>query len=156
MGTDCKCARRIDHTAIGARLFDATVRFSTILWLAAEDPTIPSDALLAILEESTNDQLEQIFGPLPEYVIDELNINTGRNAWEFLADYLIQHNKLGLLVCAETPVRVYSEGRSVLSWGCYRQQWLYCESLEEGADKAIAWAEEQAAKDKEKSLGGAA
>lgn len=148
---------KIDHMGISRRLFDQTVRMAGMLWIASEDHTDPSEAMENLLEENTIIELEEIFGPLPEHVIEELNTSRARNAWEGLAEYLFDHNKLGLLILAETPVRKYSSETSCrLSWGHYRQQWIYCDSLEEGADKAIAWAEEQAAKDKEKSLGGAA
>lgn len=142
-----------DHAAIASRLFEHSVRFAGIIWLAAEDNTIPSDQLESLLEDNDNKELESIFGPLPEYVLDEFEGGSGaRDAWEFLSDHLQTNNQYSFLINAETPVRVHKDGRVTVSWGCYRTKWFYCESLEEGAEKAILWTNEMAEKDRDSNM----
>lgn len=81
---------------------------------------------------------------------------------EELAFQLDRHHLTGVLLQVATPVKEFykpDSGNCRYSWGHYHTTWVYGTTLDKAWKQATAWAKEQAASDKVRSLkkkGGAA
>lgn len=50
----------------------------------------------------------------------------------------------GILVRMDTPVKTYvAEGTSTMSWGHYRQDWIWAADIADAERQAVEWAKEQ-------------
>lgn len=151
---------------ISADFFDADVRVEVILCLgmgAANPEALPDtfsedffeDFLAGADHDSTH------LAPLTDH-IPGLAAFMGSAAFEDIeamqmADWFISHNVYGFLAKVATPVRKYfPDGLSYLSgWGHTRFTWIYADTIELLAERALAWAGKEVAEWKAAATGGA-
>ena len=118
-----------------------------------------SDEFQEFVSDCDDGKLSEIFGmDMPE-APDEDDEEDYRDIREYcgeVADVLQMERKEGLLVCAATPVRKYSDNGNVFysSWGHYVLKWFYTETLEDAELKAVEWAQELHNKAREKATAG--
>jgi hypothetical protein len=139
----------MNHSEIHEALFDNTVRFESVIYLAgalAQADSLPCD-LRELLEMEDDATLLQAFPGFPLALRYEEDCLI-----ELAAEWLIDANILGFLVKAATPVMTYHKesDTSYFSWGHYRTRWVYGESMDEVVIKVIGWAMEMRELEKSK------
>lgn len=139
------------HAEINEQLFDNTIRFESVIYLAgalAQADSLPDD-LRELLDDEDDKTIIQAFPGFPLSLRDDDDCFL-----EFAAEWLIDNQRLGFLVKAATPVMTYHKdsGGSHFSWGYYRTQWVYGETMDVVVTKAIAWADERREADKGKAI----
>lgn len=138
------------HSEIHEALSDSTTRFERVIYMAgalSQADSLPDD-LRDLLEDEDDETLLQAFPGFPLSLRDD-----GDCFLEFAAEWLIDNGRLGFLAKAATPVMTYHRGSksSSFSWGRYRTQWVYGETMDEIVAKAVAWADKQRAAEEEKA-----
>lgn len=130
------------HNEIHEALFDNTIRFEQVIYMAGAlgQADSPSQDLRDLLEEEDDETILQAFPGFPVDVLDDPDVGI-----EFSAEWLIDNDRLGFLAKVATPVMTYHKESecSSFSWGYYRTQWVYGETMDEVVAKAIAWADKQ-------------
>ena len=137
-------------TEIHEALFENTIRFETVIYLAgalSQADSLPDD-LRELLDEEDDATVAHAFHGFPLSLRDE-----GDCYLEFAAEWLIDNQRLGLLVKVATPVMKFDKKTesSMFSWGHYRTYWVYAETMDEVVSKAISWANERRAAEKVKA-----
>jgi len=150
---------------ISGDFFDADVRVEVILCLAmgaANPEALPdtfSEEFFDDFLAGENPHSTQL-KPLTDH-IPGLAAFMGSPAFETIeamemADWFISHNVHGFLAKVATPVRKYfPDGLSFLSgWGLTRFTWIYADTIELLAERALAWADNEVAAWKAAATGG--
>lgn len=124
------------HNDLLSQLSEETVRIDTLIHIGMS--INDGDAMADPLLDFWNDEDEEVIDAVFPDCIAECPCS---EVWEF-AEYLFSNNKLGFLAKVATPVmRVDKTTRSTqFSWGHYIVSWVYGETLEEVAEKGLAWA----------------
>lgn len=139
-------------TDIAQRLFDASVRFDKLIWLAASatDSGATSEDFRDFCENipdsvDESDPLLEALPTLKEYAEGDEYPDP-----EEVAQKLIWAHKVGYLALAATPVmRWWPDGQGAeFSWGHYNTKWLYGETPAAVAAAALKWAKRCRAKEK--------
>lgn len=132
----------MNHREITEALFEASVRFDHVIYLAgalSQGDSLPPGLSDFLIEEDGTTIGEALPG-LPQSFLTE-DDDTCR---EFVAEWLIDNGRLGFMVQAATPVMTRMSPTSRhFSWGYYSTQWLYGDTMEEVVSKAVDWARER-------------
>lgn len=140
----------MNHAQICEELFDLSLRFDHLIYLAAAmgDTYSLPEPLENLLDEEEYQRLAELFD-IPELA----KVEDGKLDSEQISEWLVELGRFGFLVQAATPVRRYtSPNCATFSWGYYHTQWFYAETLEEVISKAKQWAEAQDKADLDKYL----
>jgi hypothetical protein len=110
-------------------------RLGALFWLAA-----------VVANEYPPDPLEDFAEEGPEFweKVFELTDLEGYDRRDGFIEMLLDRELFGFLARVETPVITYAgdSGNCLgYSWGHYRTEWLYAETIEELKDKALEWIE---------------
>lgn len=138
----------MSHEKISRKMYDENLRIEKIVYLAGQlGESIAEDAK-DLLEDSSVEDLNDIFGTLPQYMIEA--IEDGHD--EEIASWLIDEGKLGYVVQFASPIRERFGGSKFfsMSWGYYRTKWIYGETIEETIRTGMNWAKSMSDKDMEK------
>lgn len=133
--------------------FDNSVRCGAVIFIAAEPCDAISETLRGFLDDVHGDRIDALLGPLPDWMKEQLAEVDGWQVWEDdLSQHLFRTGRLGVLMRAESPVYQYTSPSSAnFSWGHYRTEWVYGDTIIDAARAALAWADAQAEKDKAKA-----
>lgn len=108
---------------------------------------LPND-IQELVEGSTVEELEAVFGPIPDFVKEGIE----EGADNAVEEWLLEEEKLGFIIEMATPVKTWRNDHSAtFSWSQYYTQWVYGDTLEEALEKGFTWVEECRAKDKKKA-----
>lgn len=126
-----------NHSQVFEKLYDETTRVEKVIYLAGAMASGDSfsDDLREFFEEEDEDAIESCFGPIPDGVeLDEP---------EFVYEWLVDAQKFGFLVQVATPVmKPLGDGCTQFSWGHYRTEWVYGETLDSAIRLGLAWVAE--------------
>lgn len=129
------------HTEIHEALFENTIRFERVIYLAGalSQPDSLQDDLRELLDEEDDETVSQAIPGFPLSLRDDEDCFL-----EFAAEWLLDNQRLGFLVKAATPVMTYHKGSksSHFSWGYYSTKWVYGETMDEVVANVISWADE--------------
>lgn len=128
------------HEEINETLFDNSIRFESVIYLAgalAQSDSLPDD-LCELLDVETDETVSEAFPGFPLSLRDD-----GDCFLEFAAEWLIDNRRLGFLVKVATPVMTPVKGSSSLSfsWGRYRTKWIYADTMDGVVCEAVKWAD---------------
>jgi hypothetical protein len=124
----------MNHQLISSRLFDHSIRFGKMLYLAGilSDPENLSDEFSDFLDDISFGDVNPPDG-LECLKVEDLDDDTA-------TQLLMENDKFGFLVQAETPVPTYfSDNGFSSSWGYMRTGWFYGEDLKGLVAQAITW-----------------
>lgn len=131
-------------TSYYSGMFDGMVRFESVIWLPAAVTDAPPDSFKDFVDDVdswTADLLKDVW--LLNHFVGSDNTPRPDEVAERFAELRVP----GFLVKAATPALkgLPQKGGHVFfeySWGHYRTRWFYGKTIEEVADKAIAWSSE--------------
>ena len=139
----------MNNVSVSEMMDEATLRAEKVVYLAASiTESLPDDAR-ELLEENSVEELTDIFGELPDYLIEAL----GDGEHYEISQWLLDTEKLGYVVQFATPIREPSGSSGKFwsySWGYYRTKWFYGETMEKAINLGVAWARNCEKKDKDK------
>lgn len=122
---------------------DQTLRVSdTIIFPFCVSQETMSQPLEDFLQEDLQDMDEQFFKEFP--AMEKINTHfTNRRVDLVEAAYLlIDEEKYGFLIKAETPVKsYYASGGASYSWGHYATKWIFAEDINTALQRAVDWAD---------------
>lgn len=131
------------------RFEEATARVESMTLLAAVlvDESLPT-YLEDFFEDEDIEDLERCFGPLPDYLRDELE----ERDMGGVVEWLVRNDKLGYLIQFATPVmRPYKLKSGTCgasySWGHYARRWVYGDTLDAALDQGFEWVKKQREKE---------
>jgi hypothetical protein len=128
----------MNHTEINETLFEHTIRIENLIYLAGALTTDSLPPVLNDLIEEDPDRVSETFPEMPSSILEDED-----SAVESVREWLVDNQLLGFMVQVATPVMTpLSADAWRYSWGYYRTQWIYAETLAEALSKATRWADE--------------
>lgn len=130
---------------------DHTLRFECLIWIpsiiGAGDPPECVDDLIESLTWASPSPLLAKLPWLQRFLneIVEADHLSDHDARELFCGYLWDHQRIGFFAQVARPVHKYRADCSsaFYSWGHYKTQWLYGETIEAVTAEAATWAAER-------------
>lgn len=125
---------------LAQKLENATARIQALLHIGGmltDGDSIP-DPLRELLEDLNDKELAKLFPGIPGWVAESI---VSEDFSEF-AGWVHQENRLGFLVQFATPVMRGDKKCRTYSWGYYRTQWVYAETLAKAVNLGLGWVAE--------------
>lgn len=125
--------------ALLERFDNDTARIDNFILLAsvlAQGDSVP-EVMENFLQDADEKRLSELFGPVPEYLKED--IEAGND--EAIMEWLYESGRFGFLIEFATPVMTPSGSGTGArySWGHYRMQWVYGDTLDAALDAGFAW-----------------
>lgn len=121
-------------------ILDATARIEQIIWLpgAIGDGSSLAQPLRDLLEE-TDEELHRCFGKLPDWLMRVLHNKDGKEAF---AEWANSAGKAGFVIQIATPVMTPHAYGASFSWGHYRTEWIYGDTIIDAVSIGLNWVEQ--------------
>jgi len=139
------------NKALFLRLENATARVERMVLIAAamSDAVSLPDDLDDFLDEDVDD-IEKTFGRvLPPWLRECLDDAHERG--DAFREWATDNDMLGFLVKMATPVMEQDANGATFSWGYYRTQWVYADTLDTAIEAGLAWVEQQRADERKQA-----